>query len=302
MSDTAVELFSTLQGNYLPSGRGRVWLPRCTLVLGTRQPQGRICPRHHGLFRRSPATDRALLISSGAKTTYVPSVCFEFLSQGTWRKNLTLTKDIYERRGVARIFHLRSRLQIRRSRICWVFGSTKGKYVEIVPEADGSMLSKIAQFPLAPGAAFSSIAPSEDRRICRRYRRRRDLAQRPRTNVRAAEEERRKAEEERRRAEGRNRNAELQTRNRPPPRPMLQSQETAANGPHSLMNRRSFIHRSPSRFRFCCNRRRNLLAPPPSKSSSCALRRAMATLFEVMLPVRLCRMVRPPPARHRSDR
>ncbi len=94
----------------------------------------------------------------------VPSVCFEFASTGTWRKNLTKTKEIYERRGVGEYFlfdpdykHIKAGLI--------GFRLKKGKYIEIAPHADGWILCESLNFRLVPSGHLLRLADPKTGRI-----------------------------------------------------------------------------------------------------------------------------------------
>jgi Uma2 family endonuclease len=94
----------------------------------------------------------------------VPSVCFEFAAGRTWRKNLTQVKDIYEGLGVREYFLFDPDYKYLKNGLIG-FRLKKGKYVEIAPDNDGSMLCKSLKLGLAPIGRFLRLSDPTALRI-----------------------------------------------------------------------------------------------------------------------------------------
>jgi Uma2 family endonuclease len=133
-----------------------------------------------------------------------PSVCFEFLSRGTWKKNLTVTKDLYERRGVSEYFVVDPDYKYLKTGVKG-FRLKKGKYVDIVPEADGSMLAKSLNFRLLlVGRTFKLLDPktgkpvptSDQRTLAKAEKKAQKAVREANERARLAEEQARQAKEE----------------------------------------------------------------------------------------------------------
>jgi Uma2 family endonuclease len=152
----------------------------------------------------------------------VPSVCFEFASRGTWRKNLNETKQIYERLGVSEYFLYDPDCKyIKAGLLGWRL--KRGKYVKIAADENGWMLCKSLNSQLVPDGDLLRLfdpvtgqflltgdqeAELQERRADEERRKAEEERRKAEEERRKAEEERRKAEEERRKAEEERRKAE----------------------------------------------------------------------------------------------
>ena len=131
----------------------------------------------------------------------VPSVCFEFASRGTYRKNLTQTKDIYERLGVSEYFLFDPDYKYVKAGLLG-FRLKKGKYVSIPAETDGSMQCKSLNFRLIPVGRCLRLADPKTGRVLPTQAEETDLQHcRADAQQRRADEEQRRADEEQRRAD-----------------------------------------------------------------------------------------------------
>jgi len=190
---TALELFQLLRNHYFRV-RADVFVS-CDQFWYWEEgnPKARISPDIMVCFGVDGAVLRRSYLQ-WRENNVVPSVCFEFLSRGTWRKNLTLTKDIYEQRGVAEYFAFDPDYKYVKTGLKG-FRLKKDKYVEIVPDDDGSMLCKSLNFRLAPVGRSLRLADPKTGELLLTEVEKVSLADRK------AEDADRKAKEEHRRAE-----------------------------------------------------------------------------------------------------
>ncbi len=142
----------------------------------------------------------------------VPSVTFEMASKGTWRKNLTKSKDIYERRGVNEYFIFDPEFKFLEAPLLG-FRLHRRKYFPIAAEPDGSMFSQELGLRLIPRGMHLRIADSETAILVP-------------TAQERAEQEHRVADEQRRRADSLQ--AEVERL-----RAELQQRKNGKNGNHS---------------------------------------------------------------------
>ena len=85
-----------------------------------------------------PPGDERRSSKSSTENGVVPSVTFEMMSRGTWRRNMTVTKDRYESLGVKEYYMFDPLGQYLKEQVVG-FKLVKGRYRPALPDEDGAI-------------------------------------------------------------------------------------------------------------------------------------------------------------------